>query len=501
MAISTAVDPTRISSVIGYALKKGTEGATGGYLPQSIAIIAEGNTASQATLPTKLVFTSADEVAEVCGYGSPAHLAAKKVRGNSIDVGGVRTVVYPLPEAASAAAQVNNITVTGTATKSATQYIIVGGVYVSYTVLKDETGDTILAKIKDAVNAVFDLSMTAGAITTNILPLTAKWAGQTSNGIVVEFAGDDIGITPVNTEATAGAGEVLPTDALALFDNDWNTLVINALGTTTTVLDAYEAYNGNSTDGIGRYNSENFKPFVSITGTAEDDKDDLTALTDGRKNEQTNVIIPAPRSLSLPFEIAAVATALYSMMAQRDPKADMLDTRLIGIVPPQDLAAGDMDVYNNRDVIVKAGCSTTYLKDGDYFVKDFVTTYHPDGESPVQFRFVRNLAGIDFNIAYRTLFLDETYIKGKTIVDDGSPSQSENVIKPKQAKSVMINNLINPFINDGIIVDAAYSIDNMLVGIDGTNPDRLNFKIPYKRSGLARIVSTDVVANFNLGGS
>jgi hypothetical protein len=65
----------------------------------------------------------------------------------------------------------------------------------------------------------------------------------------------------------------------------------------------------------------------------------------------------------------------------------------------------------------------------------------------------------------------------------------------------MINKLITPFANAGIFADAAYSIENAQVEIDETNPDRLNFNIPYKRSGFARVVSTNAVANFYLGGN
>lgn len=501
MSISTAIDPTRVSSVLGYALEKGFEGVTGGFLPQRIAVIAEANSDSQVGLKTKLVFTSADEVAKECGYGSPAHLAAKRLRGNTIDVGGVQTIVYPLPENVSAVAQAYSVTVTGTASKSATQYIIVAGIYVPFTVTPTDDADSILGKIKDAINALVDLPATGGTVATSALPVTVKWGGQTSAEVVLEFAGEDVGLTYAAAETAAGAGEVLPTDALELFGNEWNTIVVNCLGSTSTILNAYELFNGNSTDKTGRYNAENWKPFVAITGTVEDDKDNLIAITTGRKNEQTNVIMPAPKSLSLPLEIAAVTAGVYAPLVQSDPKSDILDVRLVGITPPQDLTAGDMNVYNNRDLLVKNGCSTVILADGDYFVKDFVTTYHPDGELPPQFRYVRNLAGIDFNTAYRTLFLDETYIKGKTILPDSNTSTDPNVIKPKDGKSVMINNLVIPFANAGIFADATYSIENMKVEIDGTNPDRLNFSIPYKRSGFARVISTTVIANFYLGGS
>ena len=356
-----------------------------------------------------------------------------------------------------------------------------------------------MTKIKDAVNAVLDTAMTAGTIVTNALPMTAKWVGQTSADIVIEFAGDDIDVVYANAETAAGAGEVLPANALALFGSEWDTQVVNCLGSTSTILDDYELFNGNSTDKTGRYNAEAFKPCVVVTGSILDDKDDIVAVTDSRKIEQTNIFMSCPKALSLPLEIAAVTVAVYAPKVEVDPKADILDSVLTGITPPQDLEAGDMDVYNNRDFIVKGGACTVILRDGNYFVKDFVTTYHPVGEDPPQFRWVRNLAGIDFNIAFRTLFIDEAFIKGKTILPDANPSTDPNVIKPKDAKGLMINKLFVPFANAGILAESAYSIDNCDVQINDTNPDRLDFSNPYKRSGFARILSTTAIANFNLG--
>ncbi len=498
MPISNAVAPNRVSSVLGYELKKGLEGVTGGYLPQRIAIIAEANSDSQVGLKTKFQFTSSDEVAVECGYGSPAHLAAIRVRGQ-INVGGIPTLVFPLPQAGGGVAQADSITTTGTATKSATQFIIVAGRYISFVVLKDESGDDILNKIKDAINAILDTPITAGAVAANALPTTAKWVGQSSADIVIEFAGEDIGLTFVVAETAAGAGEVLPDDALALFGSEWNTAVVNCLGATTTILDAYEAFNGNSTDKTGRYNAEDWKPFVAYTGSVLDTKASIIAITDARKLEQTNIFMSCPKSLSLPFEIAAVLCAVYTPRVEVDPKSDVLDAVMTGITPPQDLEVGDMAIYDNRDLIVKAGACTVILRDGNYVIKDFVTTYHPIGETPPQFRWVRNLAGIDFNVAFKTLFIDETFIKGKTILPDSSTSIDPNVIKPKDAKGLMINKLFVPFANDGILAESAYSIENCNVEINGTNPDRLDFVTPYKRSGFARILSTTAIANFNLG--
>lgn len=70
---------------------------------------------------------------------------------------------------------------------------------------------------------------------------------------------------------------------------------------------------------------------------------------------------------------------------------------------PTPLSIGAMNVYLNRDAFVKKGSSTVSLFAGKYLVEDFVTTYHPVGETPPQFRYVRNL-DIDFNVRYTYYF-------------------------------------------------------------------------------------------------
>ena len=153
--------------------------------------------------------------------------------------------------------------------------------------------------------------------------------------------------------------------------------------------------------------------------------------------------------------------------------------------------------YNNRDAFVKKGCSTVDLVAGQYVVQDFVTTYHKLGENPPQFRYVRNLF-VDFNIRYSYYLLEQIHVVDKVLSSDADVVTAGNVIKPKQWKQI-VGGLFEDLARRALIVDVQFSKDNLTVVLSGTNPDRLETKYPYKRTGVGRILSTTVEAGFNFG--
>ena len=161
---------------------------------------------------------------------------------------------------------------------------------------------------------------------------------------------------------------------------------------------------------------------------------------------------------------------------------------------PNDGLIGDLSDYNNRDFVVKKGCSTVTLENGVYKIQDLVTTYHPTGENPLQFDYCRNV-NLDWNVVnvYRTLekirLLDKVLVKDNQIVSVG------NAIKPKEWKAVLFD-MFDDLAQLAFINEPQFSKDNLLVQISTVNPNRFETQFPYKRTGIARISSTDVVVGF-----
>lgn len=505
--ISSAIGPERRSRTSGYKIKKGFFDNNTSNLNQVVAIFGEANTANQAGLSViKREITSAQEAAELYGYGSPIHMQMRILRPTFSDgIGGIPTIVFPQITAGGATATTHVWTITGTATKSATHTIVVAGrrsldfQNYSYNVVIGDTPTIIAQKISDAINGVLASPVTASHA-LGVVTLITKWKGLTSAGLKtkIDNSGTDAGITYVQTTVTAGTGTVDLSDSLVQFGNDWYTVVANAYGSNATILAQLEAFNGFPDDELptGRYSGIIFKPFVALFGSTLDDKDDLATITNdsSRINQVTNVLCPAPRSEGFDFEASANACMLFARIAQDTPELDVNAKSYPDMPIPDDGLIGDMADYNNRDFLVKKGCSTVILENGAYQIQDFVTTYHPEGEQPLQYAYPRNL-NIDWNIKDGYSILETQNVKDHVLVEDGQTTDASKSVKPKQWAAVLYDYFVDLAVK-ALIKDSDFSKASLRVEINETNPDRFDTFFRYKRTGVARIQSTDVEAGF-----
>lgn len=498
-----AVGNERISKVVGYQITKGDFAETSPNLPQRIVVLAEANEANQATLSTAATLvTNAQQAGQLYGFGSPVYhilRILKPIYGDG--VGGIPIVVQAQAKAAGATSKIWRITPSGTATGNATHTVVIGGRYgldgESYDI-NIESGDTVAdinAKIKDAVNAVLGAPVTASDYGYEV-DLESKWKGLTANGITVSVDTNNaaVGITYSVVSAQTAAGTPSIAAALAAFGNEWNTIVVNSYGTDSTTMAALEAFNGipDPTNPTGRYQGIVMKPFIAITGSVADNE---SAVTDLRLNNVTIAIAPAPLSQGLALEAAANMTLLYAKIAQNSPHLDVAGLSYPDMPTPTSI--GTMGDYDYRDQYVKKGCSTVDLVAGKYQVCDFVTTYHPVGELPPQFRYCRNL-NLDFNVRYGYYLLEQINVVDHAIAADADIVTATDVVKPKQWKAVLYA-YADSLSKRGLIAEPSFMQTSITVSLDSSNPDRLNTFFRYKRTGFARISSTIAEAGFNFG--
>jgi len=501
--ISTAVGLERLSRVSGYKIKKGFFTNETPNLPQIIAVFGEANTANQSglTVAQKEV-TSAKEAAELFGYGSPIHQQMRILRPLSGDgVGGIPTVVFPQITAGGATATEREWTVTGTATGNATHYVIVNGrngldfQFYSYNVVSGDTPTVIAGKMKDAINGVLSAPCSA-TNTLGVVTITSKWKGITSAelNIVIDFGNDAAGVSYSESDSTDGTGVVSLADSLALFGDTWYTCVTNPYGASQ--LTVLEAFNGTQEASTGRYAGLLFKPFMAYFGSTLDDKDDLATITNNslRVEQTTNVICVAPKSKGFSCEVVANVVALVARTLQDSPHLDVNNKPYPDMPIPSDGNYGDMMDYNNRDFLIKKGCSTVILDNGVYKIQDLVNTYHPEGETPLQYNYVRNV-NLDWNVCDSYRILETIRLKDKTLVRDNQTVDVSGVIKPKEWKAVVFD-LFDDLAEKALINDPSFSKASLLVQISTLNPNRFETFFRYKRTGVARIESTDVEAGF-----
>lgn len=503
--ISTAVGLERRSRVSGYKIKKGFFSNETQNLPQIIAVFGEANTANQAGLTAqKVEVTSAKEAGELFGYGSPIHAMMRILRPiNSDGVGGIPTIVFPQVTDVSATATTRAWTVTGSATANATHSVIVNGrngldfQNYAFSVVTGDTPTIIAGKIKDAISSVLSSPITA-TNAAGVVTFTSKWKGATSDeiSILIDFGDSSAGVSYSQTATTSGTGAVTFANSFSQFGDMWITSIASGYG--SNYLSEFEAFNGvpDDTNPTGRYAGLIFKPFMNFFGSTKDTKTDLALITNNslRVNQVTNVLCPAPKSLGFSFEAAANVVALFSRLVQDSPHLDVNNKSYPDMPIPSSGNIGDMSDYNNRDFLIKKGCSTVILENGAYRIQDLVTTYHPEGENPLQYNYARNL-NVDWNVSdsYRTL--ESIRLKDKVLVLDNQVVDVAGAIKAKEWKAVVFD-LFEDLAEKALINNPQFSKDSLIVQISTINPNRFETFFRYKRTGIARIESTDVEAGF-----
>jgi len=501
--MSFAVGTELISRVVGYKITKGDFREVSPNLPQKIAIIGEANTANQTNLDiTGKQITTSKQAGDLYGYGSPIHLMSRIVLPVSSDgVGGIPVVIYPQITPDGATAKVLTITPTGVVTKNGTHRVFISGrdgVDGNFYDINLEIGDStseITAKIYDAVNNTLASPVIATDDSYKAI-LTTKWKGLTADGtnVSVDTATDDLGITYTIGSTQSGAGTPSVQSALDQFGNEWITIVVNGYGVQSAVMQTLESFNGrpDQDNPTGRYRGIVMKPFIALTGSVLEEE---ATVTDARKEQVTIAICPAPLSKGYHFEAAANMAVLFARVNQDTPHLDVAGRKYPDMPTPINIGA--MNIYENRDAFVKKGCSTVSLSAGFYQVEDFVTTYHPIGENPPQFRYCRNLV-LDFNVRYTYYLLEQINVVDHAIARDTDIVSVDKVVKPKQWKQVIFNMFLE-LVQRALIVDSDFSQASTTVNLSTTNPDRLETFFRYKRSGFDRISSTTAEAGFNFG--
>ena len=507
--ISTAVGDERVASVVGYELQKGNFQDSTPNLPMRIAIFGQASTLNQSGLTNDAVeVTSESEVGDLFGYGSQLHIMMRIIRSRLGDLtGGIPTIIYPQLAPGGAVAREIELTLTG-GPADGNGYVDIqingrttfDGSSLRVTIVSGDTITQIAAKIADAVNNCLACPCTATSA-LGVVTLVTKWVGVETQGLSVVALPQENNLTInyASAESVAGAGSAtsLLQDSLDKFGNEWNTIVVNPYDKATSI-PIFEAFNGvaGEVPATGRYQSTVWKPFVCLIG---DVVADSVANVSASLDEDQNTIVqcPAPNSLGWNFEAAANVATLLARQAQDNPHLDVSGKKYPDMPVPSDQDAGIYTDYNDRDALVKAGASTVVIQNSTYKIEDLVTTYHPVGENPPQFRFVRSLIQ-DFNVRYAYFLLEQINVIGKTIVQDDQSVSVGDVIKPSIWKGIVFG-MFTDLAQRALIVDTDFSKESIQVGTNATNPDRFETSFDYKRSPYPRINSTTATAGFAFG--
>lgn len=494
MALSSAVDASAVARVVGIkTIFKDLRAGSILFLPQRIAVVGQGATASTFST-TKKQHTSAASVAADYGFGSPAHLAAKQLFPvNGDGVGTIPVTFYPLVDDGSGVVSAGDIAPTGTVTKAGAFTIKVNNISSEqFVVAVGDTLSDITAAMAAAVAAVLDLPITsAAAVTPDRIDTTSKWKGASANDIFIEVDGPtDTGITFAVTQHTGGLANPNIDAALAQVGDVWESMMLNCLDVADTVtLGKYDVF------GEGRWGALTRKPTVVFTGNTATTVANATAVSDARKTDRTNAQLVAPGSNDLPFVVASRQLARIAKVANNNPPRDYGSQDATGLVPGAD---GDQWTFADRDEAIKKGSSSIQVKDGIVNLSDTVTFYHPTGDPIPAYRFVVDIVKLQNIIFNLDLIFATAEWDGAPLIPDDQPTINRSAKKPKTAVAA-VSAMLDSLGLNAIISDPETAKANTFAEIDAGNPKRLNLATTVQLAGNSNIISVDLNFGFFFG--
>ena len=152
-----------ISRIVGVDISYKSFSKNGAQLlPQRLAVFGQTSAGVEFSPDKYESEGSAAEVAKRYGWGSPLHLVALQLYPETGTGCSVPVDFFPVATPANAVAATGRITVTGAATDGGSGKLYVGGKQCEFAIAKGDTGEAVMAAIKDAVNGVLEMPATAG---------------------------------------------------------------------------------------------------------------------------------------------------------------------------------------------------------------------------------------------------------------------------------------------------------------------------------------------------
>lgn len=491
MVVKT-ISPSQQASLTGISFNSAVIDTPPAGRQEKIYVIGNYQTDKTITDYIPDLIFSEGQVGAKYGYGSPLHLAAKKLFPENGDVAIVPVNVVPIPDPGAGTAGSGSLAASGGATGDFTFYIIVNeqeiesaasavkqiannaqlnpakpprslkidawnqsAIPVTITNGMDVTdiGDAIVSAITEAVSTPF-----TGVNTTGTVALTMKWKGATSNAdlAIVDSDGNALtikdGVTFTLTDISTGTGDADIANALSqLTEEERVTRVINQFSDDTNLdkLQVWgEALRQPEISQIALAYSGYEYPEDGSTGNV--DVSAVVSFGDGRRDDSVNIVIPGSFSLAIPTN------------AQRDT---MLKAGISNVAP----TGGGVDTYTMWDIW---------------------TFYHPVGlniatdgwrREDTAWTKIGNIA----DSQEKVFRLGDQYA-AVVLVGENDATTNEAGRKISDFKATQFG-LFDAYVDKLWMTDSAYAKLNSAFEFDDTNPNRVNMNLAVKIPGVGRI--------------
>lgn len=299
---------------------------TGAY-PVQVAIIGQKTSEGTGEANKQLLVSSADEVADLAGFGSMAHRQAIKFFANNRVS---TTQLILLDDADTSTAATKTITVTGAATAVGEVALLLNGDRYAAGAAVGATADEVATAIAAAITAEVNAPVTAAAV-AGVVTLTAKNKGLAAGEMIVISNYYEGEVTPAGLTITVGAttdGTIDPDiqDAIDAIGDAWFTHYTAAYvdpTNLTTMQDYLLAQTSPLVQRDGMY-------LVGKTGTRSEL---ITFATDGTRNCPYVGLMATSMMPNTTYEVAAAYTARCAESVAEDTAIPLHRMTLTDILP------------------------------------------------------------------------------------------------------------------------------------------------------------------------
>lgn len=157
--------------------------------------------------------------------------------------------------------------------------------------------------------------------------------------------------------------------------------------------------------------------------------------------------------------------------------------------------------YNERDSLLKAGISNLEpnISTNSYRIGDLITLYHPEGQKNPLFRYDRDITLLG-NIGYdlMAVFRNSDSWKSIIIVSENLITNNDAARTIKDVKAELDTRL-RLYGKNAWIADVEQAINDSIVQLDDTNPNRFNINPNFELSGVGRIYDITNFVGFYFG--
>lgn len=381
-----------------------------------------------------------EEADSLFGAGSEAARMIAAVRKNNTFN---RLFCIPLANSTGTAAE-QTITLTVDNPKAGAVYLYIAGRRIAVDVTAASTAETLAEAIAATINAKKDAPVSAAAA-DGVVTCTAKCKGLSGNGIDYRLnynAGETTasGVSVVFAEKTAGANNPDLTSVIAVLADTYYTGIVCPY-TDAANLALLRAELERRFGAMVRVESS---LYLGIKGTMS-----AMQTASSATNCPHFFYIEAYKTPDAPEERAAALMGIAEYNAQIDPARQLKTLELKGCLPPE---TGDGLIYEERNLLIKSGISTTTESGGKVLISRVVSNYTENAfgtadASYMDWTTMKTL--IYLRYSYVTRFAQK-FPRHKLADDSYVVKDGQAIVTPTVAKAEAIA-LANDWLDAGLI--------------------------------------------------